>query len=321
MAYFQFVLICLFFGTNFFMMDRANRWFGPIEVATGRLLGGAAFLAIVWLLIERKKRLRWANFRDIIIAAFIAFSCPYLLQPALIGQGYGHSFFGTTVAFTPLLTMLVSIPLLGVRPSKRQLVGVLLGLGFVTLLLADGNLRGIPTWILALAFLIPVLYAVGNTWIGRTLSDADSTPMCCAMMSIGALMLVPFLASSQAQNALGIAPPAERTDFAIALFALLWLGVVGTGLCAWMFIRLIQSKGPLFPVMVTYVVPVVAMAWGLSDGEKTTTLQMIAIAGIFSMVAMVQVPQKKDSSEVLSNSGEDTSLKQETDPQPLPAEL
>lgn len=321
MAYFQFVLICLFFGSNFFMMDRANRWFGPIEVATGRLVGGAVFLAIVWLLIERKKRLRWANLRDILIAAFIAFACPYLLQPALIGQGYGHSFFGTTVAFTPLLTMLVSIPLLGVRPSKRQLLGVLLGLGFVTLLLADGNLRGIPSWILALAFFVPVLYAVGNTWIGRTLSDADSTPMCCAMMCLAALMLTPFLASQALQEGLHITPPEVRTDFATATFALLWLGIVGTGLCAWMFIRLIQSKGPLFPVMVTYVVPVVAMAWGLSDGEKTTTLQMVAIAGIFSMVALVQVPQKKKSTQVAPNSASDKHLEQESDAQPLPAEL
>ncbi len=321
MAYLQFALICLSFGSNFFMMDRANLWYGPVEVATGRLVGGSAFLAIVWFFIERKKQLRWANLRDIRIAALIAFACPYLLQPALIGQGYGHSFFGTTVAFTPLLTMLVSIPLLGVRPTKRKLIGVLFGLGFVMLLMADGNLRGIPITILGLSFLVPVFYAVGNTWIGRTLSDADSTPMCCAMMGMAALMLTPFLGSNTLQEFIRITPPEVRSNFTTATFALVWLGVVGTGLCAWMFIRLIQTEGPLFPVMVTYVVPVIAMLWGLSDGEKTSSLQMLAIGGIFCTVALVQAPQKKSVAEDSSDSGVDITSEQAADPRPLPAEI
>ena len=40
--------------------------------------------------------------------------------------------------------------------------------------------------------------------------------------------------------------------------------------------------------MVTYVVPLLALMWGQYDEEQLTPLQILAVAGILAMVALVQ---------------------------------
>ncbi|WP_197525046.1 DMT family transporter [Botrimarina hoheduenensis] len=296
-AYFQFALICLFFGSNFILMSRASRWFGPVEIGLGRVFGAAILLAIVWIVAERSRRLRPRDLRNIALVAVIANAYPYAAQPTLIASFGAHSFFGMTVAFTPLLTILVSIPVLGIHPTWRQIIGVIGGLGFIGMLLNAGALQGITVGMLAMAVTVPLSYALGNTWLRRTLRDADPTPMSVAMLMISSLTLAPLALAPGLSTTLGIGPPTPRTDFAIAAAALGALGALGTGACVWMFVRLVQSHGPLFAGMVTYVVPVMAILWGLADGETITSQQLIAVSGILSMVALVQAPTQKHTAE------------------------
>ena len=294
--YLHFGLICLFFGSNFILMDRATRWFGPIEVGAGRLVGAPLVLGVIWLAWERRGRLRWADARDLAIVGLVGNAYPYVVQPSLIRSGFGHSFFGTMVAFTPLLTVIVSMPLLGVRPTARQLLGVLGGLACVALLMHDGHARSIGPWVLAAAVTVPLSYALGNTWLKRTLADAPPTPVALAIMAISAAAVAPLAMSSAAQATVGVAPPDPRTGFAAAAASLAVLGAVGTGACVWMFVRLVQRRGPLFAGMVTYVVPVVALMWGLFDSERITGTQLCAVAGVLAMVTLVQAPQRKRAS-------------------------
>jgi drug/metabolite transporter (DMT)-like permease len=63
---------------------------------------------------------------------------------------------------------------------------------------------------------------------------------------------------------------------------------LSTGIATLMFLRMVQDQGPLFAGMVTYVIPLVALAWGQFDGERLTTLQIAAISGVLAMVALVQ---------------------------------
>ncbi|MEO0530766.1 MAG: EamA family transporter [Planctomycetota bacterium] len=293
MAYVQFVLVCLCFGSNFILMDRATRYFGAAEIGLGRVTSAAALLALLWLVVDRRQRIDWKHLPVIGTIGLIANAYPYVVQPTLIGSGFGHSFFGMTVAFAPLLTILVSIPMLGIRPTKRQVVGVLGGLGFVFLLMYDGNLRGIHLGLLAMAVTVPLSYAVGNTWVRRSLQEVDPTPLAVCMLLVSCVVLGGLVASPPLQERMSVGPPENREEFATAALALSVLGALGTGACTWAFIRMIQTKGPLFAGMVTYIVPVIAMLWGVLDSETITTRQLIAIAGILAMVTLVQAPAKR----------------------------
>ena len=51
MPYLSFLYICLIWGASFILMDRAALALGPVSIALGRLLGGAAVLGSV-LVVE-----------------------------------------------------------------------------------------------------------------------------------------------------------------------------------------------------------------------------------------------------------------------------
>jgi drug/metabolite transporter (DMT)-like permease len=300
MAYLQFLFVCLSFGSNFVLMDRAAHYFGPFEIAFCRVASAAVLLAVLWATVDRKQRVRWRDVPVIVGIGVLANAYPYVIQPLLISNGFGHSFFGMTVTLNPLLTILVSIPLLGIKPTTRQMVGVLGGLVFVVLLMYEGNLRGISLGMLAMAVTVPLTYAIGNTWLSRSLSGTPPIALTCVMLLSSAAALAPFAALPSLQASLSAPVPAVRADFQLAMGSILVLGMIGTGVCIWLIVKLVQSHGPLFAGMVTYVVPVVALVWGLLDKEQITTRQVVAITGILAMVALVQAPTRQQAAATLN---------------------
>lgn len=294
MPYLSFVAICLLFGSNFFLMSQALQAFGPAVVGAGRVFGAWAVVMLLWWLTAPKARLPRSAWPSAFSIGLLANGYPYLMQPYLIreaeaaGMGAGHSFFGVMVAFTPLLTILVSIPMLGVRPTWRQLVGVVVGLGFMFLLMLDGGKLGVTPVMLAMAFSVPLSYAVANTYLRRRLSDAPAVPLTAMMLAAPALLLTPLAVDQRLATPLRLQDPTDPTNYPAATAAVLMLGVTGTGLTMWLFVRLVQQRGPLFAGMVTYVVPLVALAWGVFDGERIPPRQVVAIAGVLAMVALVQ---------------------------------
>jgi drug/metabolite transporter (DMT)-like permease len=285
MPYLLFSLLCLIWGSSFILMKKATLVFSPLGVGAGRVLGGAAVLAAVWLIQRSGWPLRRKDIAPVLFVVLAGFAWPYTLQPWLIDR-HGSGFIGTTVSFVPLLTIAVSIPLLRVYPSRRQFIGVLGGLGGLVcmgLLTKDGFDRQIPPQDLLLALSVPACYALANVCIRRQLQHVPSLPLSAITLSIAAvLMLPPAYAIADADSAQSGALPLALTSLAI-------LGVVGTGIGTFLFNKMVLDQGPLFAGMVTYLVPVGALIWGWIDEEQVTWLQFVALSGIFAMVALVQV--------------------------------
>lgn len=288
MPYVFFGVICLVFGSNFYLMSLASSYYGPVTVGAGRLLGGAAMLLLLWGLSERREWLTRRQFVTASLVGFVGHSYPYAMQPALIANGLEHSFIATMVSFTPMSIMLLSIPVLGVWPTSRQLTGVVGGLGFLSLLMVDGGFRGYSLGALAVAISVPLSYGLANAYLRKTLHTAPPLVVTLVMLGSSGLLLVPLASSPALLEPLSVAAPTDPGDPVVATAALVFLGAVGTGLMMWLWVRLVSTEGPLFAGMVTYVVPVVAMMWGLFDGERVTTNQLIAIVGVLAMVALVQ---------------------------------
>ncbi len=292
MHHLMFIAVCLIWGSNFILMKWASEAFGPIGVAAGRVLGGAGVLWLVWVFADKAKRggfgmlSRW-DWIALMVPVTIGSIYPYIMQPYLIGKHQESAFFGMMVVLVPLLTVAASVPLLRIWPAPRESAGVLLGLACMTVLFRDGGLRGVSSWDLALAVLVPTSYAVSNTFIKRRLSNMPSLFMTAMILGLTSMVLTPI--GVAAEGVKPIDPPALWQ----ALGVLVWLGVVGTGLATVMFYRLIQSHGPLYAGMVTYVIPLGALAWGWFDGEKVSASQLLALAGVLTAVAMVQCKPKK----------------------------
>ncbi|HEX6963442.1 MAG TPA: EamA family transporter, partial [Lacipirellula sp.] len=172
-------------------------------------------------------------------------------------------------------------------PAPRQWIGVLGGLVCAALIMWDGSERGMQPWLLTLAVSTPISYAFGNTFMKWKLSHLPTAQLSTVFLGLGALFVLP-VALPPVSSSLHLAGPARPENWELAAMSLLALGVASTGVAILAFVHLIQTQGPLFAGMVTYVVPMIALVWGQLDGELLTTRQLTAIAGILLMVALVQ---------------------------------
>jgi drug/metabolite transporter (DMT)-like permease len=297
-SHLAFLLICVTWGASFILMERATHAFGPVGVAIGRLLGGAIVLAGVWWWQRSRHRVSLRDFCRIAGVALVGTSLPFVVQPYCLGRGFGHSYFGMMVALVPLATIVVSVPMLEIWPTKRQLIGVLGGFVCMLLLLQDGSARGMSAGLLALALTVPLSYALGNTYLKWKLSHVHSVPLTALVLAIAAAWLAPLELAPNTLQWLGLAGPPQPNDLALAIAALAILGIVGTGVAVLLFIHLVVKEGPLFAGMVTYVVPVFALTWGAVDGETITSRQLVAMGGVLAMVALVQYGGRNSRAEV-----------------------
>jgi len=58
------------------------------------------------------------------------------------------------------------------------------------------------------------------------------------------------------------------------------LALVGTALAKIIFNRLIQLSDPVFSTSVTYLIPIIALFWGVLDGESFSLWQILSGAVI-----------------------------------------
>jgi drug/metabolite transporter (DMT)-like permease len=265
---------------------------GPVEIGIWRMLSGAAVVGACWWVKRDQYRMTLRDVALIAIASLLFTAPPQVIQAYVLEQGFGHGFFGTMVAAIPLLTILVSVPMLGVRPTGRELFGVLGGLGCIFLLVEEGVQRGMSPGLLALTMIIPLSSALSNTFYKWKLPHVPAAPLTTIMLVVAALALMPLQAAPRLMTSLSIAAPTGTPVSAEAVTYLLLLGIVGSGVSTMAYIWLVLKRGPLFAGMTTYVVPVIALLWGTLDHEVISGQQAMAIAGVLGMVALVQSKSK-----------------------------
>jgi drug/metabolite transporter (DMT)-like permease len=256
------------------------------------MLSGAAVVGAFWWFRAGEFRLQRRDWIHMMLVAIAFTAPPQIVQAYVLAQGYGHSFFGTMVAAIPLLTILVSVPMLGIRPTTRELLGVLGGLACMWLIVEEGVHRGMSFGLLALTFVVPLSSALSNTYIKWKLPNVPAAPLTTTLLVAASFALLPLQLSTPTLEAMHIAGPVNAAVTPTAIIYLLLLGMVGSGLSTMVFIWMILEKGPLFAGMTTYVVPVLALLWGTLDHETISTQQMLAIGGVLAMVALVQTGTK-----------------------------
>jgi drug/metabolite transporter (DMT)-like permease len=293
MHHVMFVAISLMWGSSFILMKIAAVAFGPITIAGLRVAGGAAFLGVLWWVWRRREAwpLKWGDAPGLAVIVVIGCCWPFAMQPYLIHRYSDSAFFGMMVALVPLITIALSIPMLGVKPTARQLIGVACGLVCLALLMNVGVQRDMSWVDLLYAVSVPLAYATSNTFVKRRFTSVSSLPLTLSALTWCALMMVPA----------GIAVEPihhEQNQLLLAVPAILVLGLLGSGLAWYLFFVLIRERGPLFAGMVTYIIPIVALGWGAVDGERIGTLQLLALLGVLLCTALVQARPRGASQEM-----------------------
>lgn len=269
------IVLSLIWGTSFILMKRGLTAFTPGEVGSIRVVAAAIFLLPFALV--RLKGLGSKHFLKLIGSGLMGVFFPAFLF-AVAQTRLESSVTGIMNSLTPICTLLVGVFFFKQQFRPQSIVGIIIGLaGTVVLILSRAGEIGTLNLFALLVIVACVLYAFNLNFIKFKIADLDAlTITSVSVVLIGPIALIYLLGFTNFTAKLstdGIWRP---------LGYLILLGLMSTSLATVLFNKLVKISSPLFTSSVTYIIPMVAVMWGLLDGEKLVPghfIGMIAIVG------------------------------------------
>lgn len=277
------LVLSIIWGSSFILIKKSLEHFNPYQVGALRVLIAGIILlpvAIPNLKNFPKKQLKW-----LIIAGVSGNFIPMYLFP-IAETEISSSIAGIINSMMPIFVILVGALLWKFTTTKTQIIGVIISFTGACILALSGheggNIKFFPIFLLLVATL---LYAVSTTTVKSKLSHIPAK-----ILSSYVFSFVLFLPSLIALVLSGFFNDFEATksDF-IGLGFVSLLSIFGTGLAMMMNYRLLNISTPLFASTVTLLMPIVAVIWGVLDGESLTFSQafggLIILAGLLFLRA------------------------------------
>lgn len=275
------MLLALIWGSSFILMKRALVGLSPMQVGALRIIFTALFLILIGgrkIFKIKKKQWYYLTLNGLVGTFFPAFLFAYAIDKI------DSSIASILNSLTPLNTLIFGALVFGFGFKKRQLFGVLIGLiGTLMLILKGAEVNPNQDYFYASFILIAsVGYAFNVNILKKYLFNLDAISITVANF---VLLIIPTLVVLWFTDFFETFELNKATK--TGMFYLAILAVFCTGLAKIMFNRLIQISTPIFSSSVTYLIPIVAITWGVLDGEKITLFQIISGAIIMFGVYLV----------------------------------
>ncbi len=279
-----FTTLVFMWGTSFLFTAIAVADFSAIQVSSLRIGLGAIILTVAVLL--KGKRLPWdlKSWTAFFILGLLGNALPFFL----ISWGQLSISSGTTgvlMTFMPIMTILLAHFFIeNERLNRYKLIGCVISFAGVALLLGP-QFEGSGSLIAQLAvFTAATCYALQTIAI-RLLPKFDPLVAGAGMLISASILSLPLAINSGFANI-------DQVSY-LSLSAIIWLGIVPTGIASILFFLLVARTGPSFISNVNYVIPVVAFFTGiLLLDEPLTSSNFIAVAIILAGVATTRKPVK-----------------------------
>jgi drug/metabolite transporter (DMT)-like permease len=282
------IILSLIWGTSFILIKQGLKAFDPEVVGALRVSAAALFLLPVALTRLRDlthhhyRRLFLSGLMGILIPSFLFAFAQTRLESAVTGIGN---------SLTPIFTLIIGAMFFGQQFRRSSLLGILIGLAGTALLIlsrSGGSISGINAYSL-LIIVACVFYAMNVNFIKYRIADLPSmTITSVSILLIGPFALVYLFGATNFVAAMEATPGAWKA-FGFVVF----LGLMSTAVATIVFNRLVKISTPLFVTSVTYLIPLVAVMWGVLDGEKLMLnhyLGMVAIIGGVYLTNMRRAP-------------------------------
>jgi drug/metabolite transporter (DMT)-like permease len=275
-----FILLGAIWSSSFMWIKIAVQEVGPITLVAFRALFGLLF-GIVIILIQRVQLPRsLKDWSPLLLLGITNVAIPFFLI------SWGEQSIDSAVAAildatVPLFTILIAHYLL--RDDKitlLKLLGLLIGFAGVIVLMSKdigtsfGSLLGQLAVILASAF-----YAGSAVFARKTTEDTPGI-----LRSAGPLVsatVVMWLATFLVES------PVEIPQLGITWIALLFLGILGSGLAFVLAYYLIHEIGPTRTTMVTYLFPLGGVILGVAFLNEELSWQLLVGAALIIVSLVV----------------------------------
>jgi len=284
--YYLLALLIMIWGSSFLLTDRSLLFFSPEQVVTYRLTIGAITMLLISIISSRKLLLPLRSWFHFSIYAVIGNILPYLLIS--IGQTTITSgMAGLLMAFMPLVTLVLAHFFL---PNDKlniyKVFGFVIGISGVLVILGPSiNNNSNATFGIFLVLGAACAYSI-NTIIAARLTSYDpiiSSTCVLILASVLSFMIwpetlmikfneIPLLSGS----------------------AIILLGVLPTGIAAYIYFIIINAAGATFLSNINYLIPVVAFFLGaILLGEEILMQNIIALLFIISGIFISRKKSKQ----------------------------
>lgn len=270
--------LSVIWGSSFILIKKSLEHFNPYEVGALRVL--ISGIVLMPYAISKIKQFPSQHLKWLILAAVSGNFIPMFLFP-MAETEISSSIAGIINSMMPIFVIIVGSLVWKFSTSRRQLLGVLVSFSGACILALgggdSGELKIVPILLLLLATL---MYAISTTTVKSKLYEVPATVMSAFVFSF--VLILPSLIALVFSGFFRNFDLNEGTLQGLGFVAM--LSVFGTGLAMMMNYKLLSVSTPLFASTVTLLMPIVAIIWGILDGEKLTAMQsvgaIIILAGL-----------------------------------------
>ncbi len=254
--------------------------FTPYQVASLRML--SAGLVLLPFAIKAFRKIPKDKMGQVIVSGLIGNFIPAYLF-CIAETRIDSALAGILNSLTPLFTILVGVLFYKVQTSAIKLLGILIGfIGLTFLLLTGKEMHFDHLSYASLVLVATLMYGINVHTVGRYLKEIGSIQIASVAFSF---LIIPTAAILYFTGFF-------KNDFTDPLIihstiTSSILGMVGTSMASILFYYLVKKAGILFGSLVTYGIPIVAVAWGIAYGESLAPLQVVCLGVILLGVYIV----------------------------------
>ena len=226
------------------------------------------------------------------VSAFVGSFLPAYLF-AFAETEISSSVTAVMVSLTPLFTLLISVVVFNEELLKKQVLGVLVGFTGI-IVLVNNELLSSSFNILYVLFIVlaAFCYAVNANLLKYKLPNIPALGI--VFMSFLFMFIPAFIVLCFSNF-----PFSDFTSDPLIIESFIYiiiLALFGTAIAKVLYIKLLAISTPVFSVSTTYLMPVVAIFWGLLDGEEFKLIQFIGTSII--LLGVYLVTKKKVSKKI-----------------------
>ena len=275
-----FILLGFFWGSSYlFIKIGVEAGLTPFGLVTLRLLFGTLLLAGVMAVARERLPRRIGTYAHLVAIAVLSVVVPFSLI-SWAEQSVDSTLAAVINGAIPLFVIVIAASVLPDEPfTPGRVMGLLVGFIGVAILV------GFDPGVLAGTDLLPAIalmgstvsYAAGGVYARRFLSDLR--PMVTALFEIAFALVIAATLALLVDGGIGL--PASGD----AWLAVVWLGLLGSGLAFLTFFRLLGRWGATRTSLVAYLIPVFGLVLGAVVLKERVDLRLVAgtaliIAGI-----------------------------------------
>ena len=264
-------ILSIIWGSSFILIKKGLVVFNAGQVGTLRIV--IAFLVSLPMACKHLKTVYKKYWKKLFVFGMVSNLIPAILF-AYAETGLSSALAGVLNSLTPMFILLVGLLIFHISVNRGQIIGLFIGLaGSVLLSFVDsmghlGNFNHFALFVI----IATICYGFSANMVKVYFQTIDSTILLSlSLFSVGPLAAV-YLFSTDVITRLAHVEGAWSS-----LGYLFILGSVGTVFALILFYRLVQMTTPVFASIVTYLIPIAAVAWGLLDGETLFPLHFVSI--------------------------------------------